>query len=209
MTNPSEEADFRGRVQKLEGLLREIEAFVDPVQRSTALEAVQTLMEFHGAAVGKIVDHLAAAPEGGAILARLSNDDLVSSLLLLYGLHPADFESRVRQALDKARPIVKTNAGTIELVGINDGAVRVRVERTGHACGSSAGKIKAAIEDAIFERAPEVTAIEIDGLAPAASSGFVPVEQLLGHRSAQGKSKTGDSHDSQTAAASGACAGVE
>jgi Fe-S cluster biogenesis protein NfuA len=184
MKNPAEEADFRGRVQKLEGLLREIEAYADPAMRGTALEAVQTLMEFHGAAVAGMIEHVATAGEAGReIITRFGNDDLVSSLLLLYGLHPADFDTRVRQALDKARGAVKSNGGTLELLSVNDGVVRVRVERSGHGCGSTAGKIKAAIEDAVYERAPEVMGIEIEGLAPpAASAGFVPLEQLRSHK---------------------------
>ena len=206
MNNPAEEADFRGRVQKLEGLLCEIEAFVDPVARNTALEAVQTLMEFHGAAVAKIDrahrrhrrDPGDPDPAG-----KLSAMIWSAACCCSTAFIPADFETRVRQALDKVRPAVKSHGGSIELLGITDGVVRLRVERSGHGCGSTAGKIKNAIDEAIFERAPEVTAIEIEGLLPPPSSGFVPVEQLLGHRNGQSKTKTGECHDSQTAAASG------
>jgi Fe-S cluster biogenesis protein NfuA len=205
MTNPAEDADFRGRVQKLEGLLREIEAFTDAGPRNTALEAVQTLMEFHGAAVARIIEHLEATGDGGAAIAKLANDDLVSSLLLLYGLHPADFETRVHQAIEKVRPAVRSHGGTINVIAVGNGIVKLHIERSGHGCGSTAGKIKSAIEDAIFERAPEVTAIEIDGLSPpAASAGFVPVEQLFGHRNGHSHTKTGEIHDPQTAAASNA-----
>src|SRR6185437_8999803 len=185
MTNPAAENEFRSRVEKLDGLLRDLESCGDPVMRSKAVEAVQTLMEFHGAGLSKVVEHLASAgPLGIEILTKLANDELVSSLLLLYGLHPADFDSRVRQALDKVRPFVKQHGASLELLSNSDGKVRLRIERTGHACGSTAGKIKAAIEQAIFDKAPEVVSIEIDGIAPpAASSGFVPLEQVLGHSS--------------------------
>ena len=211
MNNPAEESDFRGRVQKLEGLLREIESSADPAMRSLALEAVQTLMEFHGAAVAKMIEQIASAGDAAHdIMAKFSGDDLVSSLLLLYGLHPADFDTRVRQALDKARPAVKSHGGTIELLSIDEGAVRLRVERSGHGCGSTAGKIKTAIEDALYDRAPEVTAIEIEGLAsPAASSGFVPLEQVLSHHNGRSKPKTGDSNKLQETAGGHACHGNE
>ena len=44
----NEDAEFRQRVAKLDGLLQEIETYADPAMRAKAVEAVQTLMEFHG-----------------------------------------------------------------------------------------------------------------------------------------------------------------
>ncbi len=206
MTNPAAENEFRSRVVKLEGLLHDLENAGDPVVREKALEAVQTLMEFHGAGIARIVELIAKTGTAGEqLLTDLAGDELVSSLLLLYGLHPSDFDSRVRQAIDKARPAIRQHGGTLELISITDGAVKVQVERSGHGCGSTAGKMKAAIEEAIFNLAPEVTAIEIEGLTPpSASNGFVPVEQLLGGRL---KVKQGECHDPEKAPAAGACAG--
>src|SRR5580704_9441648 len=119
MNNPAADGEFHQRVEKLEGLLRDLESCGDPVMRDKALEAVQTLMEFHGTGLSKLIELIVAAGEAGkSILAALANDDLVSSLLLLYGLHPADFESRVRQALDKVAPAVHAHGGAIEVLGI-------------------------------------------------------------------------------------------
>jgi Fe-S cluster biogenesis protein NfuA len=210
MTNPAAEAEFRSRVEKLDSLLHDLESCGDPAVRSKSIEAVQTLMEFHGTGLSKIVDYIAGAgPAGSEILSKMAKDDLVSSLLLLYELHPADFDTRVRQALDKVRPIVRQHGASLELVALNEGKVHVRIERSGHACGSTAGKIKTAIEEAILDIAPEVVSIEIDGLAPpGASAGFVPVEQLLGH-SGRSKPRTGEAHELQIPAQAAACAGHE
>jgi Fe-S cluster biogenesis protein NfuA len=181
MSNP--DSEFNKRVEKLDGLLRDLEGCDDPVLRGKAIEAVQTLMEFHGAAVARMVERVTEAGEPGrAILAAIGNDELAGSLLLLYGLHPADFDSRVRQALEKAGPALRALGGSAELIGIDDGVVRLRAQWNGHGCQSSPGKIKAALEGALYEKAPELTAIRIDGLeTPVGSSGFVPLEQLLGH----------------------------
>ncbi len=42
-----------------------------------------------------------AGDAGMAIIDRLGRDSMVSSVLLLYGLHPEDFESRVVKAVDR------------------------------------------------------------------------------------------------------------
>ena len=47
----------------------------------------------------------------------LVSDDLVSSLLLLHGLHPVDLRTRVQQALDKARPFLYDHGSQVELLG--------------------------------------------------------------------------------------------
>lgn len=208
MNNTAADGEFQQRVEKLEVLLRDLEACPDSAMRSNALEAVQTLMEFHGTGLSRLIEHIVAAGEAGkSILSSLANDDLVSSLLLLYGLHPADFDSRVRQALDKVAPAVRSHGGSIEVLGIDDGVVRLKVQRSGHGCQSTAGKIKTAIEEAIYEKAPEVTAIQIEGLGPpSGSSGFVPVEHLLGQR-ARLKIKPGDIHESQPFDGAHACSG--
>jgi len=186
-----------------------LETTVDPATRSIAIEAVQTLMEFHGAAVSKVVKILAdGGAVGSTLLARMAQDDLVSSMLLLYGLHPDDFKSRVHSALDRARPAVQKLGGNIISVDVTDNIVRLRVDRDGHGCQSTVGKIKNAIEEAIFDKAPEVSAIEIEGLSPpAGASGFVPLEQLRSGHNGRINLTTGDSHVSQRPAEAHACAG--
>ena len=105
MNNPAAETEFHQRIEKLESLLRDLEACADPATRSKAIEAVQTLMEFHGTGISKLIEHIAKAGDAGkSILAAAANDDLVASLLLLYGLHPDDFDSRVRQGAGQGRP---------------------------------------------------------------------------------------------------------
>jgi Fe-S cluster biogenesis protein NfuA len=115
-----------------------------------------------------------AGEPGRAIIDNLGRDDLVGSLLLLYGLHPLDLESRVIQALEKLRPYMRSHGGSVELLSINDGAVRLRLEGSSNGCGSSGQTLKAAIEEAIYDAAPDITALEIEGgLEKPFSSGLV------------------------------------
>src|SRR5262245_44423069 len=125
-----------------------------------------------------------ATAGGAAIVDSFAHDDVVGGLLLLHGLHPLDLKTRVSQALDKVRPYLRSHGGNVELLRIDpDGVVRLRMQGSCHGCPSSAMTLKLAIEEAIYEQAPDVMAIEVEG-ADDRTNGllptFVPVGQLRG-----------------------------
>lgn len=165
-------------MEQIEGLVRKIEALPDPEARASALALVQALMEFHGAGLERLMEIIADSGEGGyAVFDRFAADDLVGSLLLLYGLHPIPLEARVTQALDKVRPYLDSHGGNVELLGITDGVVRLRMQGSCKSCPSSAMTLKLAIEEAIYAAAPDVVTIEAEGVAEATASksGFVQI----------------------------------
>lgn len=173
--------EFQSRMQQLEGLLREIDAISDPIARAKTGNIIEGLMAFHGAAIAGVMEHLTKAGEAGrAILAEMARDELIGSMLLLYGLHPEEMEARVRSALEKVRPHVEGHGGKVELLGIERESVRVSLKTSGKGCPSTGAKLKTAVEQAIYSLAPEVTAIEVEGDAKTAgSTGFVPVELVI------------------------------
>jgi Fe-S cluster biogenesis protein NfuA len=159
------EPEVRRRIEHLEALIQDLERLPDPAARDRARELVQSLLDFHGAAIAKLLEGIAGMGERGhALIASLAGDDLVSSLLLLYGLHPLDLETRVSQALDQVRPYLRAHKGDVELVGVVDGVVRLRMQGSCHGCPSSAMTLKNAIEEAIYAVAPDVAAIEVEGV---------------------------------------------
>lgn len=169
------EKEFHQRVQRVEGLIREIETVADPATRAKAIELTQALMDFHGAGLDRMMAIVSEAGElGRAIMDRFADEGLVGSLLLLYGLHPIALETRVVRALDKVRPYLHSHGGNVDLLGIEAGVVRLRLEGSCKSCPSSAMTLKLAIEEAIYEAAPDVTAIEAESvLAPPAPAALV------------------------------------
>lgn len=159
--------DFHKRLRRLEQLIHAVESAEDKIPRVDALEIVRSLLELHGAGLERVVGMVAQANETGAgLLRRLASDDLVSGLLLLYDLHPDDDETRIRRALDKVRPYLRSHGGDVELIGItSEGAVRLRLDGSCKSCPSSAMTLKLAVENAVYEAAPNITAIVADGLA--------------------------------------------
>jgi Fe-S cluster biogenesis protein NfuA len=161
----SNRAVFDRGMAVVDELVQTLEATADPAARAAAQDLVRTLMNLNGAALERMLGmiHEAGGPAAG-LIERFGDDELVGSLLLLYGLHPVDLETRVRQALDKTRPYLRSHGGNVELVGVDaTGMVRLRLQGSCHGCPSSAMTLKLAIEKAIHEAAPDVAGIAVDG----------------------------------------------
>jgi Fe-S cluster biogenesis protein NfuA len=173
------EQDTVSGMQRVEGLVRKIESLPDPEARAVAVELMQSLLDFHGAGLDRLMEIVSEEGEAGyRIFDRLASDELTGSLLLLYGLHPVPLEERVMQALDKVRPYLDSHGGNVELLGIEGGVVRLKLQGSCKTCPSSSLTLKLAIEEAIYREAPDVTAIEAEGVAeqtPAPSNGFVQI----------------------------------
>jgi Fe-S cluster biogenesis protein NfuA len=176
----TETRDFREDIQRIGGLVQEIESIADPAVRAATKNLVQSLMDLHGAALEKALDIVAEAGEPGMnIIDRLGRDSLVSSVLILYGLHPEDLETRVVKAVDKVRPTLRKQGCEVELLGVNGGAVRLRVESGSHTCGSTAKTLQATLEGAMYDAAPDLTSLVIEGFEEKPASGFVALDKLM------------------------------
>jgi Fe-S cluster biogenesis protein NfuA len=165
------------QIARLEGLLEALEELPDAAARETATELVAGLLELYGEGLSRIVEVLAARDDG--TLARaLTDDELIAHLLLLHGLHPVPVEERVRGALEGVLPYLRSHGGHVELLGVEEGVVQLRLEGSCSGCPSSAMTLKLAIEEAIFKAAPDVEEVRAEGaVAPAVpASGLIQLE---------------------------------
>ena len=176
--------DFQQRVQQLGKLIAELEHISDSPLKVATGELVHLLMEVHSAGIEQMMELVFdSSASGQQTIDKLGNDPIVRSLLLLYSLHPEDLETRVQKSLDALRPrLRKLNYG-IGLLQIEEGgAVRVHVESSGHACGSTTDNVRSMVEEGVYEYAPDVTSLVIAGLEEPPSSGFVTLQSLAGSR---------------------------
>ena len=159
------QTELERRIAAIDQLVRSLENASDPATRAAAQELAGTLMELHAAALERVLAIIGRqGPAASAIVEQLAGDEVVSGVLLLHDLHPVDLPTRVRGALEKTRPYLQSHGGNVELVGIDEaGVVRLRMVGSCHGCPSSAMTLKLAIEQAIQEAAPDVTAIVVDG----------------------------------------------
>jgi Fe-S cluster biogenesis protein NfuA/nitrite reductase/ring-hydroxylating ferredoxin subunit len=170
------------RVARIEALLGEIEALKDPNARSKAAEVVQVLLELYGEGLARMMDTIADGEEGEKTFEAFAEDELVSHLLLLHGLHPLDLETRVIKALEEVRPYLKSHGGNVEFLGVEEGVARLRMQGSCSGCPSSTVTLKLAIEEAIQKTAPDLEGIEAEGVAeeppPKPATTFVAAPTL-------------------------------
>ncbi len=77
------------------------------------------------------------------------------------------------RALETVRPTLRSQHGDVELLGVDEGRVRVRV------VGNSA--VASVIERAVLDAAPDVVGIEMEGVTEQAPVvGFISLESLRG-----------------------------
>ncbi len=167
--------DFEREVQRVDSLVHELETLPDERARQSAVEAFRALLGLHGQVLERLLE--LAGPE---VTDRLADDPAVGGLLLLHGLHPVPFERRVQRALDAVRPYLGSHGGGVQVLGVRDGVVRLRLEGTCHGCPSSTATLRYAIERAILEGAPDVMGIEVEGAAEPVPAGFVPLAAIGG-----------------------------
>jgi Fe-S cluster biogenesis protein NfuA len=150
-------------MERVEALLDEVETFPAP-QREVATELVQALLDMYGEGLSRIVTRCEVPVE----------DELVAHLLLLHGLHPVPIAQRVSGALDEVRPYLVAHGGGVELLGVDEGVVRLRLQGACNGCPSSALTLKSAVEEAIHKAAPDIERIEAEGATEP--SGLLQIE---------------------------------
>ena len=143
----------------IESLVEKVQNFADPGAREIALELVQEIMDLHAAGLERIMQILSSAEAGEAAVDAMSDDPLVSGILLLHDLHPLDMEARVRRALGTKAQLLSTR----------DGIVLIRID--------GGPELKAAVHQAVVEAAPDARSIVIEG-GHESRGNFVPVTQL-------------------------------
>ena len=167
-----DDTDVSDRVERVEALLEQMESVPDRVAREAAMELVQALLDLYGEGLARTI-----APLDAETRRAVADDELVAHLLLVHDLHPVRVETRVHEALEEVRPYLDSHGGGVELVGVEDGVVRLRMFGSCDGCPSSSMTLKLAIEEAIHKAAPDVVGVEAEGVsAPAAGPTLLQLE---------------------------------
>lgn len=164
--------DIDRSVRRLEELIGALDAHPDPAVVAPARELVALVLELHGIGLAKLMAIVASAPGSASILANLVDDEQVSAMLLLHGLHPEDIAHRVLKAVERLKPRLGVHGLRLEVVAVERGVVRLRLSAINGAApmASLVMTLPEEIENAIMEAAPDVEDILIEGLRP--TNGF-------------------------------------
>jgi Fe-S cluster biogenesis protein NfuA len=168
-----EPQNLRAVGDRIEQALEELHSTADPRTINLAEELLRLVSELYGAGFARVIE-LAQERAPGLIVA-FAEDELVSSLLLVEGLHPESLDNRVEAALVSVRPFLAQHGGDVELLALDDelGAVKLRLLGSCDGCPSSASTLQGAVEAAIIQAAPEITRIVVE--EPTKPAVSVPV----------------------------------
>jgi hypothetical protein len=173
MENDHREAD------RIEQLLEELETLTARPVWLRIEELAQRLVQLYGSGLERMLGHLQAAGRlDEAIAERLASDELLSSLLLLHGLHPWPVEERVRRALERAAPQL-ADLGVFSLLAVEGEVARLRLDGPPPAAVSAERLLYRALADA----APEILRVQVEGLTPPAP-GLVQIDLRRGRAEA-------------------------
>ncbi|BCB77734.1 hypothetical protein GCM10022251_81860 [Phytohabitans flavus] len=143
------------RLHRLEELLGQLEQ-VPGRTADVAREAVETLTEVYGEALGRAVD---AATSGADVREVLTGDELLRHLLLLHGLHPDPIGMRLERAIADARAQLGASGDGVMLVGVNGGVAEVRLSAGGcGSCGTDTA-VEDVVRDELLAAAPELAGV--------------------------------------------------
>ena len=183
----TQQADFRQQAETIERLVAKLDTAADPLLKTVAKDLVQALMALHSAAFERALELLHESGNPGGIIERLGRDELVASVLLLYGLHPEDLRARILSALENIRPELNKQNASAELVGLDEaGAATIHFQVKAGSCSSPPGSVRSRIETAVQNAAPDASSITLKDVGiPSSGAAFVPLAALQGSTAAK------------------------
>lgn len=153
-------------VARVQELTAELEARGKSVPRELAEELVSVVVQMYGAGLERIVE----LAEGGEVMDALTSDELVASLLLIHDLYPIPLDQRVAEALERVRPYMESHGGNVELLGVENGIARLRLEGSCKTCAASSATLELAVRQALEEAAPDLEGMDVEGVVPEPGS---------------------------------------
>lgn len=140
----------------LDAALAQLETLIDTLEREGDERAL-LLLELIDAIHRPAVERVAAAD---------LDHPLVQDLLMMYGFGEVEPELLAEEALDTVRPYIESHGGEVELLGVDGGIVRVRLQGACVGCAGSAMTLKRGIEEALREHLPGFTEVVAEESQP-------------------------------------------
>ncbi|MGE0702667.1 MAG: hypothetical protein AB7F99_20645 [Vicinamibacterales bacterium] len=146
--------------ERIEARIEALDAHPDPDIAPQVNELVRSLCELFGAGFARVLSIVGAHPGGGqALVARLAEDPLIGSLLLLNDQHPDSLERRVATAVERLRPMAASRGASITLLEVTEGRARLRIETPAPAGVRAVADLEVQARSAIDVAAPDISEV--------------------------------------------------
>jgi nitrite reductase/ring-hydroxylating ferredoxin subunit/Fe-S cluster biogenesis protein NfuA len=154
-TSPPPElpAEFQHLLEWLGTGLERMEGIEDEKTREEVFALLEGIDVLHRQGLGRIFD-LIGSLGGQEAVKRISQDPIVRTLLEMYDLPEADERAQVELALEPVYPYFQSHGGKLELLGVEDGRVRVRLSGSCEGCPGTATTLQRVVEETLREGFP-------------------------------------------------------
>ncbi len=159
--------DIDGSLDRLEELLAEIEQF-EPGVRDRVFELLDGIDAIHRFALDRLGEELGQE----ALAALRGSNDAIRWLFDAYGVG-VDQHRAAEEALESIRPYIQSHGGSVDVLEVAAGVVRVKLSGACSGCTASAVTLRNGVEEALREGVPGFSAmeVEVDDAPPHAPPG--------------------------------------
>jgi Fe-S cluster biogenesis protein NfuA len=150
-------AAFDDVLARLEELLMRMEALEEPL-RGEILELLDGIDTIHRTAIRRLAGEL-----DDDTLARLeAAHPAVAWLFEAYAVTSQNGVELADEALDEIRPYIHSHGGSVDVLAVADGVVRVRLTGSCSGCSASSITLTHGIEEALRSGLPGFAAVEVE-----------------------------------------------
>ncbi len=146
--------EFQHLLEWLGAGFEHMEGIEDEQTREEVLTLLEGIDVLHRQALGRLLE-LVTELGGSGLVERVSQDPVVNTLLEMYDLPAADERTQVEHALEGVYPYFKSHGGKLEVLGVEEGRVRVRLSGSCEGCPGTATTLKRVVEEALREGFPD------------------------------------------------------
>ena len=146
-------AEFQHLLQWIGTGLERMEGIEDEQTREEVFALLEGVDVLHRQALGRLLE-LIANLGGQGLVERVSQDPVVRTLLEMYDLPEVDERTQVERALESVHPYFRSHGGKLEVLGVEEGRVRVRLSGSCQGCPGTSGTLKRVVEEALREGFP-------------------------------------------------------
>jgi len=173
------DAQFQAASQQLDALVRAFEEIPFPAVREMAFDLLGAVDTIHRTGLERLVTFLRASGHG-VLLDRATEDPVIHTLLLLYDLIPSEELTVVEAALDAVRPYLHSHGGDVQVMGVTDGVVHLRLSGACEGCTGSATTLKRGVETALRDGYPafKMMVVQEPEPPPQRPPNFIPLASV-------------------------------
>lgn len=161
-------AEFQELLEWIGAGVEQMERIQDEQTREQVFALLEGIDALHRHALGRFVEQVRQLG-GQGLMDRVSQDAVIQTLLDLYDLSGADERTQVESALQNVHPYIASHGGQLEVLGVENGRVRVRLSGACHGCPGSSVTIKRVVEQTLSEHVPSFQELIVEEPSPQAT----------------------------------------